>query len=493
VIDLTPDWRQGYVRSARLWFLVQQFDTAAKMVDLALERVSGNYTKTRMGVALPTETVSSWEETAHWDASLAAYHARRLPIEIFGEIFAIATDVDVTRAILVSHVCSRWRSVALNTPSLWRYLVLTSKNPAEKTEEWKKQSGGDIRELCVRIKLFEGDMDLTTVLQNIPWDRLRICRLERVPIDLITNILNSLSMRHVLSSLIGLELNSLGLDDLRTLTVGDVALSQIQTLTIHSLMFSWNMISTRDLVSLCVTRSSVLSGSLLNVLKANPMLEELILNTGEPPDTSPISPFALSRLIHLAVIDTLVLSLCDIGMPSLRILRLATNIGGTDVFLQSLLDQGRIALTRFSFQGNYITASNLISFLEAASLLETFRLTNMDDANTVIEALANDSPLQEGSTITVNSPASYANPICPSLKHVVLSSCQDLTTEPIVRFVESRLPRNVPDPQLNLNSATADECRVAQIKALVVDRCPRIDLKILPWLQSKVRFVSYEY
>lgn len=273
----------------------EHFDAAAAMVDLALERVNGDDTKTRIGVqALPTEILSSLEEAAHKDASLATYHAGKLPTEIFGEIFSILTDEGATQAILVSHVCSHWRLVALNTPSLWRILVLVfsslSNNLAEKTKVWKERAGGNIRELCVRIKLFEGDMGLqvTTVLQDMLWDRLQICRFERVPTDIIANVLDGLSMRHILSSLIGLDLFSLGLGDLRTLTVDNLGLSQLRNLTICKVTFSWNMIFTYNLVSLVIMEPNILrGGSPLDILQANPMLEVLVLDNVEPPDTTP--------------------------------------------------------------------------------------------------------------------------------------------------------------------------------------------------------------
>jgi hypothetical protein len=228
------------------------------------------------------------------------------------------------------------------------------------------------------------------------------------------------------------------------------------------------------------------------------MLETVVLGIPNTIfSTPPISTFSLSRLTYLELTSFQVGNCWSISMPSLRILRLVCVYGGADLILQSLLDQGPVVLTELSLHSSNITTSKLISLLEATSSLETLELTHVDDhANAVVEALANCSPPRD-STIntTVDKPTPHMTVICPSLKHITLSGCSDLTSGPIMRLIKSRLPRDVPDPQLNLESTTTDNTvpAIAQIETLVIDECPDIEPEILPWLRSKVGSVSCVY
>ncbi|KAI0039928.1 hypothetical protein FA95DRAFT_1462389, partial [Auriscalpium vulgare] len=55
----------------------------------------------------------------------------RLPPEILSAVFSILTDIDRPRNhgkslawISITHVCRKWRDVALNNPTLWSTIIL---------------------------------------------------------------------------------------------------------------------------------------------------------------------------------------------------------------------------------------------------------------------------------------------------------------------------------------------------------------------------------
>lgn len=82
-----------------------------------------------------TRRENALRSIAAWKVVLSP--VRHIPCEILGEIFAFCVDVaDGTKStddprespILMSHICSRWRDVALNTPRLWDNLVFLFPN-----------------------------------------------------------------------------------------------------------------------------------------------------------------------------------------------------------------------------------------------------------------------------------------------------------------------------------------------------------------------------
>jgi hypothetical protein len=61
-----------------------------------------------------------------------------LPGELLAHIFVLGSNLDVTFPIIVSHVCSAWRDVALHTPSLWRRITLNS-NAHYRLDMWRER------------------------------------------------------------------------------------------------------------------------------------------------------------------------------------------------------------------------------------------------------------------------------------------------------------------------------------------------------------------
>ncbi|KAJ6557266.1 hypothetical protein DFH09DRAFT_1317408 [Mycena vulgaris] len=60
-----------------------------------------------------------------WNLRVARVHfIHRLPAEIIAWIFVLGAEDDDMLPVAVSHVCSTWRTIALQTPSLWRRISL---------------------------------------------------------------------------------------------------------------------------------------------------------------------------------------------------------------------------------------------------------------------------------------------------------------------------------------------------------------------------------
>lgn len=469
------------------------------MVDLAIERVKLDDTKRRAEVvALKQQIIgakSFHEENTRRRRLRTTYHAGKLPVEIFAEIFQLLVAIDVTHAIVVSHVCRQWRAVALNTPSLWRTLILAKKNPASKTKEWNKRSRGHIHELHLKSRLKDSGVSLIDAVRGFPWDGLRIYRNDRNPIFSIHQVLPEQSASNVLANLVELETAGHPDEASRLFPYQIPPSSGLRSLTIKNQVFYWGHIypHVTELKTLVITQCVVEPGSIqiprvLDLLAANPSLEKVIIGftsrSSASISASPMTPFNLTHLVHLEVIGMPAKSFIGITMPSLQILRLTRLIGGADELLISL-NTRLPSLKELSFNSSAVTSSTLIPFLQATPMLEVFELSSiMGCVNDIVEALA----LPAASV--VHSPNTSL--LCPSLTQIKLSRCAELRTGGVMRLVKSRLP--LPEmPALDQDANDTGLCPAAQIQSLVLDGCPNIELEALPWLRSKIQSVSCLY
>jgi len=121
-----------------------------------------------------------------------------LPVELLVDIFLWLAASDVAHAIMVSHVCAHWRTVALNAPSLWSILVLCSGFVVEKTETWIRRSDGHIRELRVAHLPNSYPDDCITALHMMNWDHVRILRVHAIATHPIMKCLEAKEKLHVI-------------------------------------------------------------------------------------------------------------------------------------------------------------------------------------------------------------------------------------------------------------------------------------------------------
>ncbi|TFK73608.1 hypothetical protein BDN72DRAFT_893790 [Pluteus cervinus] len=54
-----------------------------------------------------------------------SHFIHRLPVEILSHVFVLGSEDDVMLPVVISHVCSSWRTIAFRTPALWRRITLT--------------------------------------------------------------------------------------------------------------------------------------------------------------------------------------------------------------------------------------------------------------------------------------------------------------------------------------------------------------------------------
>ena len=500
VIDLMPDRWQGYYRSARMFLLLCRYDSALRMAELALERVNPQDSKRRAELdALKQQIFNNMgqqEGQIRKRVSEPRYYVPNLPVEIFAEIFKLLVTSDVTQSILLSHVCRHWRAIVLNTPSLWKKLVLSKKNPAGKTREWIKRSRGNIRELCLRKSLMESVFPGGNVLDGFRWKNLRICRLENIPDFLLHHILKSLSATDALSSLT--EIEYIAPKDKRQPFPFRIADSQLRSLTIRNLILNWEDFHMTRLRTLEITGSLVewttptqYSSAPIEqfrFLEANPFLEKLVLQYAALPSLASFTgSFCLSHLVHLELSGVLGQPYSKIDTPSLRILRINRIVRDADLLLVSVSAHGQI-LDELSIHNSVVSSQVVLSTLRVMSSLTIFELVNTTaTANDVVDALGTST----SPTLPANKDddaSSLSSPLAPSLTQLNLSGSSDLKTGAVIRLVKLRIPP-VDDHELSNERVGA----MTPLESLTLDGCPLIDPEVLPWIRSKVKRFSCVY
>jgi hypothetical protein len=141
-IEIAPKQWHGYFRSARLFAALGQARTALRMCSLALERL-GDGPKHEARRRELSDLRLHLEEQTKCPVLV-------MPVELLLMIFRLSRN-----PVIISHVCRRWREVALSQPTLWCSLVLTApaKKALLKVKEWQRRSLGRIVELTIRRSL----------------------------------------------------------------------------------------------------------------------------------------------------------------------------------------------------------------------------------------------------------------------------------------------------------------------------------------------------
>ncbi|KAJ7288248.1 hypothetical protein C8J57DRAFT_1115677 [Mycena rebaudengoi] len=469
VIRLAPtDW-QGYARAARLFLRVGKLDEAITMAEMAIRRLDSKDLTRRTKLTELKEDVLARQRQR-------VYHFGKLPVEIVALIFGMVVSPNWSRVLLISSVCTHWRNVALNTPSLWSILVLTNQNPARHAQRWIERSKGRIREISLRSQLSNAPVNLDGLL----WNHTRVCRTEG---HHIADYVGGKSKIHLLSEIEELEVT----DASRTqkcdvlLSVSD---SNLRRLTLDGAPFTWQLlVHHRNLTSLIVRNHPPPPiDTLMAVLEANPMLEQLILDLDPsmvvPFPSSESSPLTLSHLhtLHLSTFDRPTHFFETATMPSLHTLHLAR----IRVLRLTPLNQRRPALTHLSLNCCLVSAPELLELLDITPTLKTLELVRLDSiSNLVIETLATRS-LQP----TSDTPLEFT-PLCPGLVHLNVSHCPDVQGGPLARLLRARNPEQPSD--------AAKPPVVAVIKSVLADGCPLIDASSISWFRARVKAFSCTY
>ena len=451
----------------------------------------------------------------------------KIPVELLLMAFEI-----VGRPVIISHICHRWRQVALSQPTLWRSLVLTGqpKKALRKVQEWRKRSCGRIAELTICKSLGE---------VILPHGRLRAVHPDDVAMrDHILAELRSLDLTFIKAChlegvdvaqfLAALEgdanhIGALGMHHLETLSSsqsypsGPIFLGskeyvvrsweKLRVLTIINMGCDWTSLT--DLLhgltsfEYRVSDFSVTFECVRLVLQANPKLEKVVVEAN--PTSIPLvlkapETFTSANLRHLELdgVNLLHRSTESLSLPSLQVLRLS-RAPGTDVMLQCLAEDPGTSfagLVELTMKPCLLEAQFLISMLSQAPKLKILHLTGDFGVNDVAASLS--IPCKTLLRIPISSnvePVPIELPVlCPALSVLDLSGSPRLTTSPLMRIVKERIALAASDDDGRYwLPGEDDDQRVSCIQLLKVDECPQIEAEILPWFRKNVPTFSCRY
>ncbi|KAJ7675737.1 hypothetical protein DFH06DRAFT_1292001 [Mycena polygramma] len=458
VIQLAPTHWQGYARASRLFLSVRKLDEAITMADMALSRLEP-------GDVMRRKKLNELKEEVLEHRRRQTCHFVKLPVELITAIFETVVASDSSRVLTIWAVSKHWHNIAVNTPSLWSTLILTSRHPARHSRRWIERSKGRIREIS-----FHPTSSVETIsLRGMLWSHLRICKLEN------PNIANYIGGKtHQLASLEELHIKG-SIDCDLLLSIPD---SKLQRLKLEGTLFSWDVLASyhRNLTSLEVLAVCIPPSleTLMVILGSNPMLEQLTVNLDgyvhEPLSSPP--PLTLPNLhtLQLGLAPWTPRFFALVTMPRLETLRLA-NLRA--VGLSSLIEQ-RPPLISLSLNSSPIPSTELLTLLDLTPTLRKLELTRLGEvANPVVEALGGRG--DGGSTL------------CPALEHLDISNCSDAKTAPIVALLNSRNP-----PVEGSADATPPPV-LARIRTLKADGCPLIQANVIPWIRTRVKTFSCVY
>lgn len=356
-----------------------------KMSVLAIERMKDDpkLTTRRSALVDLQKKLRATQATPHSESSAPRRSTVRssenstpihnLPIELLTEIFQLASFDAPPVPVLLSHVCSHWRAVALSLPSLWRVLILSKSKPTQKAKAWLQRSHGCIHELCLKSGLSQGmvgpihvmmqSLDLgrqvLAELENLQWERLRHCTLgDRTSYTFFSSLWESgvgTNMRH-LQSLDVAELGERLWPQRRHWLLQDEEDSAIdaadappkcdlslRSLTMRGAAPNWDIMLPHvcNLTSLELYDQPRETDRLRDAMHINPNLETLVIHakTSAPflrPPAPPSVPPNVLPILHCQFLHHLELSdITDtsnvgqlIDFPALRTLRLSGSSPG---------------------------------------------------------------------------------------------------------------------------------------------------------------------
>ncbi|KAJ3556438.1 hypothetical protein NM688_g2027 [Phlebia brevispora] len=501
VIYLAPDLWKGYARAARLFHNAHRYDSALKMVDLALERIRpedsrrlSDLDKLRQDISSAGEKDKGYQRR---QACAIFYHFGKLPVELATNIFSLVLEDNRNFVVVLAQVSREWRSVILGISAFWDTLVLTTKNPVRKAKIWKERSRGRLR----KLEVSDGDMKVVWALNELhatPLNHLRELVLRGVRMDHFLKILPTCTST-VIRNLEYLCLDSIIVGK-ETLRFTEQAGPQLRHLIARNALVCWPVLARpgRQLQSLIYTSLTKHPHheDLLWFLHFNPQLESLELGLR---DTSPLEPSidpseshlpsALPGHTFMPSLVRLVLHgncrnmpynqlFASVSFPALRVLHLSKLVDAIDLLLSLLSVTSPVSqLNEISIEScNLMAPLVLVALLEKSPDLEILKLSRLGLVNPVIESLASATTPVDGGEARIT---------CPRLSHAHISYCPDLKTGPIMRLVKlhnGQASRTDPGPNVVLS----------RITTLVLDGC-QIDGEVVPWLRQQVPVFSCVY
>ncbi|KIJ67887.1 hypothetical protein HYDPIDRAFT_25350 [Hydnomerulius pinastri MD-312] len=486
VIELAPERWQGYARSARLFSTAKKYGSAIKMADYAVIRLRSGDTQRRSQIleireeAIEAQAVA--EKQRQSQLSKTSYLLGKLPVEILVEIFNTLVSDDHTWAIRLSQVCGHWRHILVDTPSLWRTLVLTHRHPLRKAKIWKQRSKDRISSISLSSSLSPLDSpSIISELKSLSWEHLSSLHISCASfIDLRGALSNSFI------SQISSKLNELSLLECSSPKQLQLCLSgpawKLASLRLSGMVHLedewWQRIQQLTELHLChsLTRFSA------SALEANPLLERLVFDlttlTAIEDISTDLTPYRMLKLkgIELCNVANPLALLSSITAPSITAFHMSNASSRVDEALLELFHDELPSLIDLRIGNCGLDPRTLLVILSRAPCLENLQIRSVHGVvNEALQFLAGKNPFSD--------PQQTGIP-CLSLKYVDVSRCSDLSTSSVYGLVKARLQSGL-DP-----AETAGKCSVQSLK---VDGCPNVDPEMLPWLRSKIAQFSCVY
>ncbi|KAH9065347.1 hypothetical protein EDB87DRAFT_1057606 [Lactarius vividus] len=508
-IDIAPKQWHGYFRSARLFAALGQTNAALRMCSLALERL-GDVPKHEARRRELTDLREHLEAQTKCPVS-------GMPVELLLTIFIYSGN-----PVVISHVCRRWREIALSQPTLWRSLVLAApaKKAPFKVQEWHKRSRGRIEELIIRKSLavifpcnssrHPDDRaiyaDLLATLRHLDLTQLKGCHMEDVDAEMFLYDLSD-DTRYVHQYLENLSVSCTCLHE--PMIFGSrydrLAWENLRAFGIINRGCDWAQLSTS---MRCLTSFEYKMERFVSVfgfhefLQANPGLEKLVIESGLfysyyfHPEAS--GSLTLAHLRHLELTGQVPFRIerGNFSLPSLQILRM-TKLKDAEFTLAELVeDEGTsfAELVEFTARGCSLGSRILTSALIRAPKLVILNCTG-NAVNVVAESLAKpcmallkDPASEDPTLIPTKLPI-----LCPALSVLDLSQSADLKTGPVMRIVKERIALAASQDGGYQLPGQDDNRGVSCIQALSVDECPHIEAEMLSWFRKNVPKFSCRY
>jgi F-box/TPR repeat protein Pof3 len=495
-MELVPARWQAYSRTARLLLKTQQFGPAVKMVNRAYARIKedGSLASVDSDASARYRQLCAELETIKASALRGLNDGRdiivrphqpscytsELPTELLTEIFTLVTRRDPTAiARTLIRVCRRWRQVALNCPALWDILVLgaseSRREPRKRAKAWLRLSKGEIHDLRVFENAVMHDdwrKKLEEELKSLKWSGLRALTIQLWD---IVGYLTSISSQEILGTLEKLTIVE---DSSNTTSRWDSLLSatrQVTEMHLNGVRFNPRAIASRILRRLVIERCNYGDHHALEFFELQPFIETLIISqTVSVRPWHYTKPIHLNYLTHMDVSKCYMMSLENLFVPNLRVLRLFQSGTLIPPDLRHLASMHLTNFEELSLSQVIYDTKTLIEFLETVPTLKRLELKAVQGSVTeVIEALA--EPRQSGDS------TSEARLPCPRLEHLDVSDTPDIKSATLVRLVKSRFVD------------VEEDHAVTRIQSLKMDGCPRIEPDILPWFRQHVPVVSCIY
>jgi len=309
-------------------------------------------------------------------------------------------------------------------------------------------------------------------LKSLKWSCLRALTIQLWD---IVGYLKSISSQETLGALEKLTI----VEDTSTATPRwDNLLSatcQVTEMHLNGVCFNLQAIASRILRRLVIERCDYGDHHGFEFFELQPLLETLIIS-----QTLSIRPWNYSKPIHLNYLTHIDVSKCymisleNLFVPNLRVLRLFQSGSLLPPDLRHLAGMRLSNFEELSLIQVAYDAKALIEFLETVPTLRRLELMALRGSVTeVIEALAEPGRSSDST--------SEANLPCPRLEHLNVSDTPDIKSATLVRLVKSRFV----DVQ--------EDHAVTRIQSLKMDGCPRIEPDILPWFRQHVPVVSCMY